>query len=163
MVDAMGIARLLDSQQPDNMNNKRPPSALTEEVKENNDPKGGKTKQIFSWHRRAPEAQSDGAQRLVKMLRDAASSSRRDAVKSSPVRSAGKRRKGAPVPDGRLKPCWATHLLAPPIRPSSSILIKPFPGIRCGSASRVPGFVGSSSPLAECGEYSTRNALPVRF
>ena len=43
----MGIARLLDSQQPDKMNNKRPPSALTEEVKENNDPKRGKAKQIF--------------------------------------------------------------------------------------------------------------------
>src|SRR5580700_4753892 len=43
----MGIARLLDSQQPDNMNNKRPPSALTEEVKANNDPKRGKAKQIF--------------------------------------------------------------------------------------------------------------------
>jgi transposase len=40
----MGIARLLDEQQPDNMNN---PSALTEEVSKNNDPKRLKAKQIF--------------------------------------------------------------------------------------------------------------------
>jgi len=40
----MGIARLLDEQQPDNMNN---PSALTEEVSKNNDPKQPKAKQIF--------------------------------------------------------------------------------------------------------------------
>src|ERR1700726_553009 len=44
MVDAMGIARLLDEQQPDNMNNS---SALTEEVSKNNDPKQVKAKQIF--------------------------------------------------------------------------------------------------------------------
>src|SRR3984893_7233596 len=43
-VDAMGIARLLDEQQPDNMNNS---SALTEEVSKNNDPKRPKAKQIF--------------------------------------------------------------------------------------------------------------------
>jgi hypothetical protein len=47
MVDAMGIARLLDSQQPDNMNNKRPPSALTEEVKENNDPNEERPSKFF--------------------------------------------------------------------------------------------------------------------
>jgi transposase len=41
----MGIARLLDEQQPDNM--KTPLSALTEEVSKNNDPKGVKAKQIF--------------------------------------------------------------------------------------------------------------------
>ena len=40
----MGIARLLDEQQPDNMNN---PSTLTEEVSKNNDPKRPRTKQIF--------------------------------------------------------------------------------------------------------------------
>ncbi|MEY2608725.1 MAG: hypothetical protein QOH31_6586, partial [Verrucomicrobiota bacterium] len=39
----MGIARLLDEQQPDNMNNS---SALTEEVSKNNDPKQVKAKQI---------------------------------------------------------------------------------------------------------------------
>src|ERR1700730_4031898 len=43
-LDAMGIARLLDEQQPDNMNNS---SALTEEVSKNNDPKRPKAKQIF--------------------------------------------------------------------------------------------------------------------
>ena len=42
----MGIARLLDQQQPDNMN-KIPTTALTEEVNKNNGPKGSKTKQIF--------------------------------------------------------------------------------------------------------------------
>ena len=42
----MGIARLLDQQQPDNMN-KIPTTALTEEVSKNNGPKGSKTKQIF--------------------------------------------------------------------------------------------------------------------
>jgi len=40
----MGIARLLDEQQPENMNNS---SALTEEVSKNNDPKRPKAKQIF--------------------------------------------------------------------------------------------------------------------
>ena len=44
MVDAMGIARLLDEQQPDNMNNQ---SAHTESVSKNNDPKQVKAKQIF--------------------------------------------------------------------------------------------------------------------
>jgi transposase len=42
----MGIARLLDEQQPDNMN-KIPTTALTEEVVENNGPKRAKAKQIF--------------------------------------------------------------------------------------------------------------------
>jgi transposase len=40
----MGIARLLDEQQPDNM---KTLSALTEEVSQNNDPKRPKAKQIF--------------------------------------------------------------------------------------------------------------------
>jgi transposase len=40
----MGIARLLDEQQPDNMNNQ---SASTESVSKNNDPKRRKAKQIF--------------------------------------------------------------------------------------------------------------------
>jgi hypothetical protein len=40
----MGIARLLEEQQPDNMNN---PSAHTESVSKNNNPKGQKAKQIF--------------------------------------------------------------------------------------------------------------------
>jgi transposase len=44
MVDAMGIARLLDEQQPDNMNNQ---SAHTESVSKNNDQKPVKAKQIF--------------------------------------------------------------------------------------------------------------------
>jgi hypothetical protein len=44
-VDAMGIARLLDGQQPDNMI--RPLSALAEEVSKNNDLKQVKAKQIF--------------------------------------------------------------------------------------------------------------------
>jgi transposase len=44
MVDAMGIARLLDSQQPDNM---KTLSALTEEVSKNNDQRQQKAKQIF--------------------------------------------------------------------------------------------------------------------
>jgi len=44
--DVMGIARLLDEQQPDNMN-KTSPTALTEEVNQNNGPKEAKTKQIF--------------------------------------------------------------------------------------------------------------------
>src|SRR6267378_1374078 len=43
-VDAMGIARLLDEQQPDKM---KPISALTESVNKNNDPKRVKAKQIF--------------------------------------------------------------------------------------------------------------------
>jgi hypothetical protein len=47
LVDAMGIARLLDEQQPDNINNKRPTSALTEEVSKNNDVKRIKAKQIL--------------------------------------------------------------------------------------------------------------------
>jgi transposase len=41
----MGIARLLDEQQPDNM--QKPISALAEEVSKNNDPKRPKAKQIF--------------------------------------------------------------------------------------------------------------------
>jgi transposase len=45
MVDAMGIARLLDERQPGNMN--KPTSALTEEVTKNNNQKGRKAKQIF--------------------------------------------------------------------------------------------------------------------
>ena len=44
MVDAMGIARLLDEQQPDNMNNQ---SAHTESVSKKNDQKPVKAKQIF--------------------------------------------------------------------------------------------------------------------
>jgi hypothetical protein len=40
----MGIARLLDEQQPDKM---KPISALTESVNKNNDPKRVKAKQIF--------------------------------------------------------------------------------------------------------------------
>lgn len=47
MLDAMGIARLLDSQQPDNMNNNKTLSALTEEASKNNVPKRPKAKQIF--------------------------------------------------------------------------------------------------------------------
>ena len=43
----MGIARLLDRQQPDNMNSKTPTSALTEEVRKNNESKRLKAKQIF--------------------------------------------------------------------------------------------------------------------
>src|SRR6266436_5706029 len=43
----MGIARLLDEQQPDNMTKQTTPSALTEEVSKNNDPKRPKAKQIF--------------------------------------------------------------------------------------------------------------------
>src|SRR5258707_1309229 len=43
-VDAMGIARLLDSQEPDKMNNQ---SADTESVSKNNDQKQVKAKQIF--------------------------------------------------------------------------------------------------------------------
>ena len=43
--DVMGIARLLDEQQPDDM--KTPTTALTEEVKENNGQKRAKAKQIF--------------------------------------------------------------------------------------------------------------------
>jgi transposase len=45
-VDAMGIARLLDRQQPDNMN-KKSQSAETEEIRENNGPKRVRAKQIF--------------------------------------------------------------------------------------------------------------------
>src|SRR5258708_18661365 len=41
MVDAMGIARLLDEQQPDKM--KTPISALTESVSKSNDQKQGET------------------------------------------------------------------------------------------------------------------------
>src|SRR5215469_1183105 len=43
----MGIARLLDEQQPDNMQIKHLKSALTEQVSENNGPKRVKAKQIF--------------------------------------------------------------------------------------------------------------------
>lgn len=42
----MGIVRLLDQQQPGNMN-KTPTTALTEEVNQNNGPKRAKAKQIF--------------------------------------------------------------------------------------------------------------------
>jgi hypothetical protein len=45
MVDAMGIARLLDEQQPDKM--KTPISALTESVSKSNDQKQRKAKPIF--------------------------------------------------------------------------------------------------------------------
>ncbi len=57
MVDAMGIARLLDEQQPDNMNNQ---SAHTESVSKNNDQKQGSRSrlQTRSFHIRS--AASEG-------------------------------------------------------------------------------------------------------
>jgi hypothetical protein len=54
----MGIARLLDSQQPDKMNNQ---SAHTESVSKKQRPKAGKGQANIFWHRRSPGAQSGGA------------------------------------------------------------------------------------------------------